>query len=313
MILCFSGGLILKQELPPFFQQSDEVTRALESSIPVVALESTVITHGLPYPQNFDIALEMESEVRIQGVIPATIAVLDGKIRIGLGKEEFERLSQAKEMHKLSVGDLSTAVAKRWSGGTTVAGSIFAAARVGIRIFATGGIGGVHRGEVYDISADMSQLAKTPIIVVCAGAKAILDLPATLEYLETNSVPIVGYQTDEFPAFFSRNSGLKINASADSAPEIAEIANAHWKLGLSSSVLVVNPPPQDYSMNFEQVEEVVDTALADAGRLGIKGKQVTPYLLKRVSELTSGASLKVNLELLRSNASLAARIAKELV
>jgi pseudouridine-5'-phosphate glycosidase len=284
----------------------------LESSIPVVALESTVITHGLPYPQNLNIALEMESEVRIQGVIPATIAVLDGKIRIGLDTEDLERLSQAGEMHKLSVGDLSTAVAKRWSGGTTVAGSIFAAARVGIRIFATGGIGGVHRGEVYDISADMSQLAKTPIIVVCAGAKAILDLPATLEYLETNSVPIVGYQTDEFPAFFSRNSGLKINASAESAPEIAEIANAHWKLGLSSSVLVVNPPPQDYSMNFEQVEEVVDTALADAGRLGIKGKQVTPYLLKRVSELTSGASLKVNLELLRSNASLAARIAKEL-
>ncbi len=303
----------MKQELPPFFQQSDEVARALESSIPVVALESTVITHGLPYPQNLNIAIEMESEVRIQGVIPATIAVLDGKIRIGLGNEDLERLSQAGEMHKLSVGDLSTAVAKRWSGGTTVAGSIFAAARVGIRIFATGGIGGVHRGEVYDISADMSQLAKTPIIVVCAGAKAILDLPATLEYLETNSVPIVGYQTDEFPAFFSRNSGLKINASAESAPEIAEIANAHWKLGLSSSVLVVNPPPQDYSMNFEQVEEVVDTALADAGRVGIKGKQVTPYLLKRVSELTSGASLKVNLELLRSNASLAARIAKELV
>ncbi len=302
----------MKQELPPFFQLSDEVARALESSLPLVALESTVITHGLPYPQNLNIALEMESEIRIQGAIPATIAVLDGKIRIGLGKEDLERLSQAREMHKLSVGDLSTAVAKRWSGGTTVAGSIFAAARVGIRIFATGGIGGVHRGEDYDISADMSQLAKIPIIVVCAGAKAILDLPATLEYLETNSVPIVGYQTDEFPAFFSRSSGLKINISAESAPEIAEIAKAHWKLGLNSSVLVVNPPPQDYSMNFEQVEEVVDTALADAGRLGIKGKQVTPYLLKRVSELTSGASLKVNLELLRSNASLAAQIAKEL-
>ena len=302
----------MKQELPPFFQQSDEVVRALESSIPVVALESTVITHGLPYPQNLNIALEMEREVRIQGAIPATIAVLDGKIRIGLGKEEFERLSQAREMHKLSVADLSTAVAKRWSGGTTVAGSIFAAARVGIRIFATGGIGGVHRGEDYDISADMSQLAKIPIIVVCAGAKAILDLPATLEYLETNSVPIVGYQTDEFPAFFSRSSGLKINVSAESAPEIAEIAKAHWKLGLNSSVLVVNPPPQDYCMDYELVEEVVDTALMDAGKLGISGKQVTPYLLKRVSELTSGASLKVNLELLRSNASLAARIAKEL-
>ena len=302
----------MKQELSPFFQQSDEVARALESSHPVVALESSVITHGLPYPQNLDIALDMESEVRMQGVIPATIAVLDGKIRIGLGKEDLQRLSQAREMHKLSVGDLSTAVAKRWSGGTTVAGSIFAAARVGIRIFATGGIGGVHRGEDYDISADMSQLAKTPIIVVCTGAKAILDLPATLEYLETNSVPIVGYQTDEFPAFFSRSSGLKINVSAISVLEIAEIANVHWKLGLNSSVLVVNPPTQDYSMNFEQVEEVVDTALADAGRLGIKGKQVTPYLLKRVSELTSGASLKVNLELLRSNASLAARIAKEL-
>jgi len=218
----------LKQELPPFFQLSDEVARALESSLPLVALESTVITHGLPYPQNLNIALEMESEIRIQGAIPATIAVLDGKIRIGLGKEDLERLSQAREMHKLSVGDLSTAVAKRWSGGTTVAGSIFAAARVGIRIFATGGIGGVHRGEDYDISADMSQLAKIPIIVVCAGAKAILDLPATLEYLETNSVPIVGYQTDEFPAFFSRSSGLKINISAESAPEIAEIAKAHW-------------------------------------------------------------------------------------
>ena len=302
----------MKQELPPFFQQSDEAARALESSIPVVALESTVITHGLPYPQNLNIALEMESEVRIQGAIPATIAVLDGKIRIGLGTEDLERLSQAREMHKLSVGDLSTAVAKRWSGGTTVAGSIFAAARVGIRIFATGGIGGVHRGEDYDISADMSQLAKTPIIVVCAGAKAILDLPATLEYLETNSVPIVGYQTDEFPAFFSRSSGLKINIYAESAPEIAEIAKVHWKLGLSSSVLVVNPPPQDYSLDFKLVEEVVDMALSDAVRLGIKGKQVTPYLLKRVSELTSGASQKVNLELLHSNASLAARIAKEL-
>ena len=302
----------MKQELPPFFQQSDEVARALESSIPVVALESTVITHGLPYPQNLNIALEMESEVRIQGAIPATIAVLDGKIRIGLGTEDLERLSQAREMHKLSVGDLSTAVAKRWSGGTTVAGSIFVAARVGIRVFATGGIGGVHRGDDFDISADMSQLSKTPIIVVCAGAKAILDLPATLEYLETNSVPIVGYQTDEFPAFFSRSSGLKINVSAESAPEIAEIAKVHWKLGLSSSVLVVNPPPQDYSLDFKLVEEVVDMALSDAVRLGIKGKQVTPYLLKRVSELTSGASQKVNLELLHSNASLAARIAKEL-
>jgi len=275
----------------------------------VVALESTVITHGLPYPQNLALAKDMEMEVRQRGAVPATIAVLEGVVRVGLELESLERLGRGGEVHKISSRDFGVAVARGWSGGTTVAGTLLAAHTAGIRVFATGGIGGVHRGGNYDVSADLPQLARTPLIVVCAGAKAILDLPATLEYLETFAVPVVGYQTEEFPAFYSRNSGLKVGVRVDSPREAAAMGEAHWSLGLCSALLVANPPQVGHDLPNEAVDGAIQTALAEAELRGIRGQDVTPFLLARVSELTSGASLEANLALLRNNARLAADIA----
>lgn len=291
---------------------SEEVKAALSSGKAVVALESTVITHGLPYPDNMRIAQEMEDEVRQLGGIPATIAVLDGLVYAGLNTDQLEKLARTKGLHKISRRDYGPALALGWSGGTTVAGTMLVANSVKIRVFATGGIGGVHRQPAYDISPDLPELAHTPMIVVCAGAKAILDLSATLEYLETASVPVLGYQTDKFPAFFSRSSGLEVNVRVDTPEQVISIAQAHWDAGNHSAVLVVNPLPENHALPKEDVERVVQNALAEADAQGIRGQAMTPFLLNRVNALTGGGSLQANLELLRNNARLGAEISVQL-
>jgi pseudouridylate synthase len=310
-----SGNLQIKSDLPKSFHLLPEVVRALEQDFPVVALESTVITHGLPFPQNCSTAMEMEEVVRQHGAIPATIAVMDGEVRIGLEAYELERLARASTtaiMHKISARDFGPAIAGSWSGGTTVAGTLLVARQVGIRVFATGGIGGVHRGLAFDISADLELLAGSPLIVVCAGVKAILDLDKTLEYLETHLVPVIGFQTDEFPAFYSRSSGQKTSARADSPEQVANIARAHWGMGMRSAVLVTAPPPESSALPFQKVESAIVEALEEAQIQQVRGQAVTPFLLKRVSQLTQGDSLKANLDLLINNARIAAEISSSL-
>jgi pseudouridine-5'-phosphate glycosidase len=297
----------------PFaIQLSLSVAQAIQARAAVVALESTVITHGLPYPENLQLAQGMEAQVRENGATPATIALLDGVIYVGLDAAQLEGMARPAERRKISVRDFAPAMVQKASGGTTVAGTLLAAQAAGIQVFATGGIGGVHRDAPFDVSADLPQLARTPCVVVCAGAKSILDLPATLEMLETLGVPVVGYQTDEFPAFFSRNSGLPVSARADSPAEIAAIARAHWGLGVTSAVLVANPPPAENSLPAEDVESAIQQALAEAQDQHIHGQAVTPFLLSRVSQLTHGASLQANLALLLNNGRLAAQIAVQL-
>ncbi len=288
---------------------SSEISRALNLSTPIVALESTVITHGLPRPQNLELARDMEAEIRKGGTTPATIAVLNGEIRIGLSDEELVRLSEAESPLKVSHRDFATAIVKKASGGTTVAGTMFAAHNAEIQVFATGGIGGVHKESPYDISTDLRALSEIPMIVVCAGAKAILNLPATLEYLETMGVPVVGYQTDEFPAFYSRESGLNVSVRLDTPKEIAEFAQAHWKVGMKTAVLVANPVPITEAIPWSEMEPVIAKASAEAIESNIYGQALTPFLLGRISELTEGKSLKTNLSLLLNNARLAAAIA----
>lgn len=294
----------------PLFCPSTEISHALQMNTSLVALESTVITHGLPYPQNLQLARDMEAEIRHEGATPATIALLDGKIRIGLTDEELARLSQAASPLKVSRRDFATAIVKKASGGTTVAGTLFAAHNVGIKVFATGGIGGVHKESSFDISTDLQALAETPMIVVCAGAKAILDLPATLEYLETMGVPVVGYQTSEFPAFYSRESGLNVSVRLDSPQEIVDFARAHWSLGMRSAVLVANPVPVTDAIPKSEMEPLIAKASAEAQAKKIHGQALTPFLLKRISELTEEKSMRTNLALLLNNALLAAQIAK---
>lgn len=285
-----------------------EISRALNLSTPIVALESTVITHGLPRPRNLELARDMESEVRKGGATPATIAVLEGEVRIGLSDEELVRLSETDSPMKVSHRDFATAILKKASGGTTVAGTMFAAHNAGIQIFATGGIGGVHKESPFDISTDLTALAEIPMIIICAGAKAILDLPTTLEYLETMGVPVVGYQTDEFPAFYSRESGLDISVRLDTPKEIAEFAQTHWKLGMRSAVLVTNPVPIAEAIPRSEMEPVIAKASAEAMEGNIHGQALTPFLLGRINELTDGRSLRANLSLLLNNAKLAAEI-----
>jgi len=288
-----------------------EVRASLDAGIPVVALESTVITHGLPFPENLDLALSMEQEVRQMGGTPATIAVVDGVIRIGLDQSGLEMLAGEKDLMKISPRDFTTAVVHKRSGGTTVAATMVAAHTAGIRVFATGGIGGVHRDAPYDVSADLTELGRIPIMVVCAGAKAILDLPATLEVLETNGVPVVGYQTNDFPAFYSRESGLPVSVCANDAKQVIELARTHWAIGMSSGVLVVQPPPPETALPPDTVQDAVVQALDELHAKQIRGQAVTPFLLNRVSALTSGSSLKANLSLLRNNARLATVLAVE--
>jgi len=279
------------------------------SSLPVVALESTVITHGLPRPQNLQLARNMEEVVRGEGAIPATIAVLDGRIHLGLTDVELERLAGENGMRKISPRDFAAAILQKASGGTTVAGTIFAASRAGFRVMATGGIGGVHPQPPFDISADLQTLAETPMLVICSGAKAVLDLPATMEHLETHGVPVVGYQTEEFPAFYSRGSGLPVGIRLETPQEVVEFAQEHWHLGARSAVLITQPPMQASALPYDEMKKVIQQGQQEAAAQGIRGQALTPFLLQRLSELTGGATLKANLDLLQNNAKLAARIA----
>jgi pseudouridine-5'-phosphate glycosidase len=296
--------------LPHFYQLSPEVSHARSLGLPLVALESAVITHGLPFPDNTNLAQDMESEVRQQGATPATIAVLDGRVQVGLSLDQLDRLVSKPNLRKVGPRDFTRMVVKYESGGTTVAGTLLVAHAAGIQVFATGGIGGVHRQAPQDVSADLPQLARTPLIVVCAGAKSILDLPATLEYLETYSIPVVGYQTDEFPAFYVRTSGLQASVRADSADEVVLLARTHWQTGAMSAVLVAVPPPREAALPQEQAEQAIEQSLREARQQGIRGQAVTPFLLRRVSELTGRASLAANVALLRNNAQVAGQIAQ---
>ncbi|HSO12096.1 MAG TPA: pseudouridine-5'-phosphate glycosidase [Anaerolineales bacterium] len=294
------------------FHGSQEFIRATKGNVPIVALESTVLTHGLPRPQNLQLAQDMERAIRDESVVPVTIGFLDGQLRIGLNDQELARLANEDDVLKVGPRDYATVAAKKMCGGTTVAGTMLACKNAGIKVFATGGIGGVHRESNFDISADLQALATIPMIVVCAGAKAILDLPATLEYLETMSVPVVGYKTDEFPAFYSRESGLDVNVRLDSPEETVEFARAHWEAGLQSTILVANPVPEAEAIPRSEMEPYIEQANREAHERNIHGKELTPFLLQRITELTKGQSMKANLALLLNNARLAARISMSL-
>lgn len=299
--------------LSSFLTIHPAVRAALREGRPVVALESAVITHGLPWPQNLELARDMEAAVRAEGGEPATIALLSGRVHVGLEDRDLVRLAEAEKraagVWKISRRDLPVAVAQGRYGGTTVAGTILIATAAGIRVMATGGIGGVHRGAAHDVSADLPELARQPVLVVCSGAKAILDLPATLEWLETWGVPVVGYQTGEFPAFYSRESGLALEARADSPDEAAAIALAARDAGLAGGMLLCVPCPEDAARPAAEMEEVIGRAVGEAEAQGIRGKAVTPFLLARVAELTEGRSRTANLALLRNNARVAAQVA----
>lgn len=297
-----------KPTLPPFVLLP-EIAEAKKAGKPIVALESTVITHGLPWPQNANLAAEMEQKVRAHGAIPATVALIAGQVHVGLTAEEVALLAQSKQVRKVSTRDFGAALAKRELGGTTVAATMFAAEQQGICVFATGGIGGVHREAPFDVSNDLVQLGRSPVIVVCAGAKSILDIPATIEYLETQGVPVVGWKTKQFPAFFSEDSGLPVEITAESAEEVAQIARAHWLVGLRGGILVVVPPLAEHAVPYKKMEKIIQKALQNARSEGIKGNKVTPYLLAKVSELSGGESLEANLALLLNNAGVAAQIA----
>ena len=291
---------------------SEEVRQALDNQQPIVGLETAVVTHGLPYPTNIELAQAMENLIREEGAVPATVGVLGGKAQVGMNPADIQLLSQDRDVIKVSRRDFSRAALKKLNGGTTVAGSITALHRAGIQVFATGGIGGVHRNAPNDISADLYTMAQTPVIVVCAGAKSILDLPATLETLETLSIPVVGYQTSTFPAFYARSSGLPVTAQVEDPEDAAVLARAHWAMGVNSAVLLAVPAPLEDALPDKAMQEAVDQALQDAGEHNIHGQEVTPFLLNRVSELTGKSSMKANLGLLLNNARIAARVAVEL-
>nr|WP_085902390.1 pseudouridine-5'-phosphate glycosidase [Kiloniella majae] len=291
-----------------------EVAKALAEGKAVVALESTIIAHGMPYPKNVETAREVEDLIRAQGAVPATIAVLDGVIRIGLDEAALEKLGKAENVAKLSRRDLPLIVAQKGNGATTVAATMICAAMAGISVFATGGIGGVHKGAEndFDISADLEELAKTPVAVVCAGAKSILDLPKTLEFLETRGVPVVGYQTKQFPAFYCRDSGLDAPLTAQSVSEIAGMLAVQQDLGYQGGAVVANPIPESHAMDKAEMDNVIASALNSATKDGVFGKAITPYLLGKIVELTEGRSLESNIALVKNNAVLAANIAKDL-
>lgn len=300
--------------LEKYMEIKEEVKNALNEKKPVVALESTIIAHGMPYPKNVETALEVERIIRDRGAIPATIAILDGKIKVGLSKEEIEYLGSAENVSKVSRRDLPFIVAKGLNGGTTVASTMVVAKMAGIKVFVTGGIGGVHRGaeESFDISADLQELAKTSVAVVCAGAKSILDIGLTLEYLETFGVPVVGFKTDEFPAFFTRKSGFGVDYNVDSEEELAKAIKTKWDLGLDGGIVVANPIPEEYEMDIDIINKAIAEALSEAEEKGIKGKKVTPFLLENVKEKTGGNSLESNIRLVYNNALVGANLAIEL-
>jgi pseudouridine-5'-phosphate glycosidase len=293
---------------------SPEVKIAIDKNMPVVALESAIISHGMPYPENSTTALEVERIIRENGAIPATIAILNGKLKVGLSEEEINFLGKTGlDAIKTSRRDLPFIISKKLTGSTTVASTMIIASFAGIKVFATGGIGGAHMGAetTFDISADLQELAKTNVAVICAGAKSILNIGLTLEYLETHGVPVVGYQTDELPAFYTRKSGFKVDYRVDTPKEIAQALKAKWELGLNGGVVIANPIPEEHSMDYDIISKVIKESLIEAEKNGIRGKESTPFLLTKIEELTEGKSLESNIQLIYNNAKLAAKISKE--
>ncbi|MBG6143096.1 pseudouridine-5'-phosphate glycosidase [Labrenzia sp. EL_142] len=293
---------------------SEEVSEALASAKPVVALESTIITHGMPFPRNVETARQVEADIRAEGAVPATIAIMDGKLHVGLSDADLDRLAQADDVMKCSRADMTFALATGRFGATTVAATMMAAHLAGVRVFATGGIGGVHKGaeETFDVSADLDELARTPVCVVSAGAKALLDIPKTLEVLETKGVPVIAYGTEELPAFWSRNSGLVAPYSLNSASEIGRLLNMRAKFTDHGGVLIANPVPEADEIPRDEMSGYIDAAIKKAEREKIRGKDVTPFVLGAILELTDGRSLDTNIALVRNNARLAAKIAANL-
>jgi len=288
-----------------------EVENAINDKLPIVALESSIISHGMPYPNNVETALMVEETVRVNNAIPATIAIIKGRLKVGLTKEEIELLATNDEVRKISRRDLAVAVSQKLSGSTTVASTMIIANLAKIAVFATGGIGGVHRDaeKTFDISADLEELSKTNVCVVCAGAKAILDIGLTLEYLETKGVPVIGYKTSELPAFYSSISGFNVDYRIETASDIAEILKTKWNLSIKGGVLVTNPIPKTFELESVMMNEAINTAIIEADKEKIVGKEITPYLLAKVNEITQGKSLNANIKLIQNNAALAAKIA----
>jgi len=298
-------------ELGKWMDISEEIQNSIKENGPVVALESTIISHGMPFPQNLETALEVERIIRKEGAIPATIAVVEGRIKIGLSNLELEQFAQGTKTVKVSSRDLPLAISQKQDGGTTVAATMICARMAGISIFVTGGIGGVHRGseKTMDISGDLMELARTNVAVVCAGIKSILDIPRTLEYLETQRVPVIGYRTDEFPAFYTTTSGYSVQSRINTAEEIARCMKVKWELGLEGGMVIANPVLREDAMDEEVIEEAITKSLKEASEKGIDGKAVTPFLLERISQLTDGESLKTNIALVCNNALVGAKIA----
>jgi pseudouridine-5'-phosphate glycosidase len=290
-----------------------EVKEALESGKPVVALESTIISHGMPYPQNVETARNVEQIVRDNGAVPATIGIIEGRIKVGLTEEELEFMGKEKNIIKASRRDLPVIVSKGLNGATTVASTMICANMAGIRVFVTGGIGGVHRGaqETFDISADLMELASTNVAVICAGAKSILDIGLTLEYLETHGVPVLGYQTEDFPAFYTRTSGYKVDYKMDSPLEVASALKSKWDMDLKGGVVIGNPIPEEYAMDKKIITDAIEDAVKEAAETGIKGKESTPFLLGKIKEITKGTSLDSNIQLVYNNAVVGTKIAVE--
>ncbi|WP_061311238.1 pseudouridine-5'-phosphate glycosidase [Clostridium botulinum] len=301
--------------LEKYLEIGKEVSEALKENKPVVALESTIISHGMPYPKNAETALNVEKIIRDKGAIPATIAILNGKLKVGLTKDEIEYLGKkGKEVVKTSRRDIPFILAKKLDGATTVASTMIVANLAGIKVFGTGGIGGVHRGaqESFDISADLQELANTNVAVVCAGAKSILDIGLTLEYLETQGVPVVGFGTEKLPAFYTRKSGFKVDYKVDTAKELAEALKAKWDLGLKGGMVVGNPIPEEYQMDYDTITKAINDAVKEAEEKGIKGKESTPFLLAKVKDITKGKSLEANIQLVYNNVAVASDLAIEL-
>lgn len=299
--------------LSEYLDIKDEVKNAILEGKPVVALESTIIAHGMPYPKNVETALNVEKIIRDNGAVPATIAILNGRLKAGLTPAEIKYLGKSKNVIKSSRRDIPFVIAKKLDGATTVASTMIIAALAGIKIFATGGIGGAHRNaqETFDISADLDEFANTSVAVICAGAKSILDLGLTLEYLETKGVPVVGYKTEELPAFFTRKSGFGVDYRVDSPEEIAKALKAKWDLGLKGGMVIANPVPEEFQMDYDVINAAIDKALKEADEEGIKGKETTPFLLAKIKDITGGDSLETNIKLVYNNAELAAKIACE--
>lgn len=295
-------------------RMNDEVRKALEEKRPVVALESTIISHGMPYPKNVETAINVERIIRENGCVPATVGIIDGVGVVGMTEDEIEEFGKRKGIEKVSRRDLPVIAAKKLWGATTVATTMILANMAGVEVFVTGGIGGVHRNaqETFDISADLQELAHTNVTVICAGAKAILDLKLTLEYLETFGVPVLGYKTKELPAFYTRKSGLNVDYQIDSPKEAAEIIKAKRDMKLDGGILITNPIPEEYAMNEDEMNKAIDEALKEADMLGIKGKETTPFLLAKIKDITNGVSLESNIKLVYNNALVGSMIAKEL-